>query len=76
MIVSYNCSLGRRKKHLVVTGSDHVPLLFHISSTQQVITTVKKPFRFENMWTKEAECQKVVSKSWNGYAIRNCEDLA
>ena len=51
------------EKHLASVGSDHVPLLFDISSTQQVITIVKRPFRFENMWTKKAECKKVVFES-------------
>ena len=41
-----------------------------------MIKTVKRPFRFENMWTKKAECQKVISESWNGFLICSCEDLA
>ena len=43
-----------KEKHLASAGSDHVPFLFHISSNQQVIKTIKRTFRFENMWTKKS----------------------
>ena len=63
------------ERHLVASILDHVPFLFHISNMQQMKATFKRPFRFENMWVKEEECQRVISENWNGSAIRSFKEL-
>ncbi|KAL8108439.1 hypothetical protein AgCh_024775 [Apium graveolens] len=49
-------------KVLEVSTSDHLPLFLELN--RQVYVPKTRRFRFENMWIKEDQCQKLVKDSW------------
>ena len=55
---------------------DHVPLLFQIRDQIQTMRGFKRPFKFENVWTKDDSCSKVVEERWKKGTIDNFKDLA
>ena len=50
--------------HLPTVTSDHSLLLFNISTQEVTHAQVKKSFRFENMWVRNNQCEKVIKESW------------
>ncbi|KAF7154196.1 hypothetical protein RHSIM_Rhsim01G0175200 [Rhododendron simsii] len=42
-------------------GSDHNPLLLN---TNYSLNKVRRPFRFESLWTTEEECQNIIWEAW------------
>uniref|UniRef100_A0A2N9IE82 Reverse transcriptase domain-containing protein n=1 Tax=Fagus sylvatica TaxID=28930 RepID=A0A2N9IE82_FAGSY len=50
-----------RVHHLDVRWSDHKPLWV---STNPMIRSTRKPFRFEEVWTSDQGCEEVVAKAW------------
>ena len=64
------------EKHLIVSTLDHVPLLLHINDQTKSLSKIRRPFRFENMWVADEDCQRVVSKCWNGSTFGNFVELA
>ena len=44
--------------------SDHLPLLFEVRSHELPHVQTKKPFRFENMWVHNSQCEEVIQGSW------------
>ena len=61
--------------HLGVTTSDHVPLMINISANAQQKPHIRRSFKFENMWTQDDQCGKIVEESWNRGIINNMSDL-
>ncbi|KAG8372571.1 hypothetical protein BUALT_Bualt12G0079900 [Buddleja alternifolia] len=47
--------------HLPAINSDHKPLLLITDPSK---LSGPKPFRFENMWTRDASCRQVIVDSW------------
>ncbi|KAL5782731.1 hypothetical protein ACOSP7_007760 [Xanthoceras sorbifolium] len=50
-------------KHLPRTHSDHCPILLKLHSNH-IPSSLLKPFRFEVMWLKHAEFDRIVSGEW------------
>lgn len=56
-------------KHLRYTGSDHVPLLFHIHLPRsQLGETRRRPWRFEAQWIRRFECEDIIKDGWQSSA--------
>ena len=60
----------------VTTASDHVPLLFQIRDQVPTMRGFKRSFKFENMWTKDDLCSKVVEVCWKEETIGDFIDFA
>lgn len=52
--------------HLVRSASDHSPLFL---DTVGGVPPLKKPFRFESFWLKDASCEVVVNDFWNVVSV-------
>ena len=50
------------EEHLITSKSDHAPILIQVSNKQKARRTVKKPFRFENMWVRNGGCDDLVKE--------------
>ena len=48
------------KMHLSSTISNHVPLLIQICDQSQSKRGFRRPFRFENIWIRDAACKEVI----------------
>ncbi|KAG5545231.1 hypothetical protein RHGRI_017638 [Rhododendron griersonianum] len=46
----------------VAVGSDHNLLLLN---TNFSLNKVRRPFRFESLWTTEEECHRIITKAWD-----------
>lgn len=53
--------------HLPAFRSDHKPLLMYTFSSPP---NRPKPFRFEEMWVRDATCGAVISKAWQNSVIQ------
>lgn len=48
--------------HLLVPGSDHIPIFLELKKFIHVVCD--KKFRFENSWVTEEGCVEVIRDSW------------
>ncbi|GMY20521.1 hypothetical protein FCV25MIE_15760 [Fagus crenata] len=55
--------------HLDYIGSDHKALW--INPTESPIGSVKKPFKFKEMWLSEEECSKTIAAAWQATSKGN-----
>ena len=49
-------------KHLPMLSLDHAPLIIN---SQNDLCASPKPFRFEEAWTRDSNCSRVIKKAWN-----------
>jgi hypothetical protein len=51
--------------HIQTTKSDHCALLIKVSRSEWLGgSNLRRPFRFENMWTRHENYQKVIEEGW------------
>ena len=53
-------------------GLMNTPIRDHVQDKR----SVKRSFKFENMWTRDDSCSQVVEESWKQSRIGNFKDLA
>jgi hypothetical protein len=52
--------------HLPRFGSDHAVVLINLEApTQWNTRRRRRPFRFEESWTKESYCEEIIQRNWN-----------
>ncbi|KAK4427592.1 hypothetical protein Salat_1528100 [Sesamum alatum] len=52
-------------EHLPRKYSDHCPILIRIKQERQTLHPCgRRPFRFEAIWVKSAECERLIREAW------------
>ncbi|GMY37467.1 hypothetical protein FCV25MIE_32710, partial [Fagus crenata] len=62
---------GARLEHLYVTNSDHKCLHLELEPCNQP-HKVRKPFRFEEIWTSDSGCESIIQTEWD----KRCDGMA
>ncbi|KAK6163315.1 hypothetical protein DH2020_000179 [Rehmannia glutinosa] len=60
--------------HCLTRASDHAPLLVKTEHSDRIDPKLHKKFRFEALWVKHEECEKIIRDKWihsSGGEIRN-----
>ncbi|KAL6955280.1 hypothetical protein U1Q18_044387, partial [Sarracenia purpurea var. burkii] len=71
-------TLSNEVKILRKLPSDHLPLLIKENGSSEPRRKIakKKIYRFEQMWIRSEECQKIIQENWeNGTEISNLDGL-
>ncbi|KAK4422914.1 hypothetical protein Salat_1874000 [Sesamum alatum] len=64
-----------RVKHLDMIGSDHCPILLDTEAELPRQRQRHKPIRFEALWLRSDQCEKMVKRAWGLGFLRGNENL-